>query len=280
MRSVVAEQFAKARDELDTKNPCESAHAVRKRLKKLRAVLRLFRDSIDSYSRFNRMLRDLGRTLAPLREARALQETVERLKTENASPHLDAVLTELKAREERVVKNADFDASKLAAALSSTEAQIVECSLDADDFAALRGGLARTHRRARTLRTVVQKSWDPVDIHQWRKRCKYHRYHMQLLAPAWPALIEAREAELHRLTDLLGAHHDLEDLLNFLSRRSHLSESGLALAHLVRQKQLNLAKDALALGTRSFAESTKCFVAHIEGVWQGWAFSELTAEKL
>ncbi len=60
----------------------EAIHDIRKRLKKLRALARLFRDEMgeEEFKNINIFYRDLGRDLAPIRDLTAHLETIEAIK--------------------------------------------------------------------------------------------------------------------------------------------------------------------------------------------------------
>ncbi len=61
--------------------PDENIHTARKSLKKARAVLRLLRDGMsnDAYQAENSGLRDAGRVLSPIRDARSLIDAFDSL---------------------------------------------------------------------------------------------------------------------------------------------------------------------------------------------------------
>ena len=75
-------------------------HAARKALKQARAALRLLRPCLDAavYRRENLALRDAGRALAPLRDARVLLDAADRLR---AGARLDAPGHRLRHRPSR-----------------------------------------------------------------------------------------------------------------------------------------------------------------------------------
>ena len=54
-------------------------------------------------------------------------------------------------------------------------------------------------------------------MHEWRKRVKYHSYHLRLLEPVWPAMLKAQVGAAKRLEELLGDHHDLDVFMQTLA---------------------------------------------------------------
>ena len=75
LRRIAGEQLDAAVADLETcrPDPQEAVHDARKRLKKVRAVLRLARGEVDQafYTLENARFRDVGRALAPFRDAHA-----------------------------------------------------------------------------------------------------------------------------------------------------------------------------------------------------------------
>src|SRR5439155_20965549 len=88
----------------------ETIHDVRKRFKKVRAVLRLVRAEMGerTYCRENACFRDAGRPLTEIRDAKALLETLDDLPLECAreisSTTLAAVRQGLEARRDAIHK--------------------------------------------------------------------------------------------------------------------------------------------------------------------------------
>lgn len=83
VRRIAEEQTDKAINALrENENPGEIIHKVRKHLKKLRALMRLVRDELESdvYKPNNVFYRDLGRQLSDLRDVTSLLETLELLR--------------------------------------------------------------------------------------------------------------------------------------------------------------------------------------------------------
>jgi CHAD domain-containing protein len=107
-------------------------------------------------------------------------------------------------------------------------------------------------------------------FHEWRKRVKYHRYHVRLLRDLWRPLLDCRRAALHELSDLLGEAHDLGLLRNFvvddpdLTRDSRTVESFLGL---VEQRRAEAHALARPIGLRLYAERPGRFGARLARYW-------------
>lgn len=115
---------------------------------------------------------------------------------------------------------------------------------------ALGDGLRRQYRRARRQLQVITVAAPATAFHDWRRHSR--RFADQLYG--LPLLIRAdssEKAEFGQLHDLLGQHHDLEDLHAWLKQRPVSQRSDWQLQ--LEATQLRLASEALALGQRLYA---------------------------
>ena len=254
----------------------DAIHEVRKRGKETRGLLRLVRGAAEQlHQRENAAVRDAARLLSEVRDATAAIETFDALATsfdDTAVSTMVDVRAALDRRRERI--HTERDAARLlgraAEAMDEVRARIPGWQLDDDGFDAIAGGLAKTYGRAR--RRMDDAATDPSSEawHEWRKRAKYHRYHLALLQGIWPPVLRTRRDEVHRLTDLLGDDHDLAvlraDALDDLAAELDAETLQLFLA-LVDRRRAELQAEAQPLGRRVLAEDTDAFVARARELW-------------
>jgi len=278
VRRVALSQIDKALDEAAAPDlpRGERVHQLRKRCKKLRGLVRLVRPAFPDYAAENAAFRDIARTLAPARDAAVLQETYDAL-TDACAEEIDRpafapIRAELTRRrntlDAEAIEAAIYDAR---CALSEAAERAADWELDEDGFAAVSGGLKKTHKRAAAGMADAMADPAPAALHEWRKRVKYHRYHLRLLAPLWPEALSAREAEADRLGDLLGDHHDLAILADTVAAAPDAfagAETVSAFMALVARRQKELEADAFALGRRLFAEKPKHFARRMAALWE------------
>ena len=142
-------------------------------------------------------------------------------------------------------------------------------SLDDDGFDAIAKGLAKTYHRARERAFEAGDARDDDELfHEWRKRVKYHRYHMDLLAPIWPEVLEAREDLCHRLTDSLGDDHDLVVLRACLNEQRELTPLIAVVDGLGRRRSQKLRAASVHLGRWLYVDELEAFVSRIEAWWR------------
>jgi len=277
---IVGEQLDKAIAELsgDAKDLPEAVHQVRKRCKKIRGLLRLFRDAFSaSYSEENIWFRDLARRLSAARDAEAMLESIDTL-CEAFSGELGAdafatVRHAMIARRTEVQEDVELPqrVRETTKQLQDARTRVQGWRLDEDGFAAVEKGFSRTYRRARKALDASYKDPTPERFHEWRKRVKYHWYHLRLLRELWPAPMKALAAEAKLLADLLGDDHDLAVLGETLVQEGDDlgdQEEIDALAALAQRRQGQLRAQAQTLGWRLFAETPADYCRRLQACWQ------------
>jgi CHAD domain-containing protein len=114
---------------------------------------------------------------------------------------------------------------------------------------------------------------DDDDFHEWRKRVKYHWYHVRLLQETSPAFMKARRTTMKQLSDCLGYDHDLAILKGFLDNTAEPILPAGEIDHVVEQIQLRqraLRHDAWQLGEKLYIEKPKALVKRLGGYWAAW----------
>jgi CHAD domain-containing protein len=261
-------------------NPGAAVHEARKDLKKLRSVLRLVRHDVgeDLYERENVRFRDAGRALSGARDAQVKLETLaalrERFDERFTEDELALLVHALEAERERLADPAG-DALVLDRAMGAIDAgrdAIADWPLHGDDWSLIGPGLRRTYRRGRNRLADVRSEVNDEAIHEWRKRVKDLWYDVRLVRNAKDAVLSEMADRLHRLSDLLGDHHDLAVLRDDAVERHELFADG-ALEKLlasISERQDELAADSIGLGERVYAKKPKAFERRIRGYWQSW----------
>ena len=150
-----------------------------------------------------------------LRDAEALLETYGRLQVRFADEvdwrRLVGVRRALVARRRGLAGDGALP-QQIAAfgeALRAVRDRLPSWPLADSRFDDLAPGFKRSYRRGRKAMRAVDEAPSDGGFHEWRKRAKDHRYHLELLRDLWPAQIKARRAEVRALGELLGDDHDL-----------------------------------------------------------------------
>jgi CHAD domain-containing protein len=264
-RRIALEQIDRALAELadDALDPHARVHAFRRRAKKIRALLRLFRRAdADWYRRENAALRDLARRYSRLRDRAVALVTFECVCTHFADQidarAFDSIRAELMGCcDPRVVEQLPA----LRDALMAARCRIggwPDCDFDTGVIVS---GLCKTYQRGRRALQRAERHADAVAWHTWRKRVKYLGYQWKLLRGVWPGVIDVWWHEFDRLGDLLGDDHDLAELGRRVGGHGRASS---ALRGLLAARSAELRGEARALGGRLYADRTRYTRARLQ----------------
>ncbi len=281
VRQVILEQIRSSREILgDTGMDVDQRiHESRKCFKRIRAVLRLVRDSIgySNYYRENVFFRDLGASLSPARDAGVIFERGDFLKQvipdlEENKAFLD-FLSKLE-NEKSVLTGKGSNTKKLFAIsgeLNSCIPRFTNLTAENQGFRIISGGLKRIYRQGRKYLKKLRREKDSETIHNLRKRSKYLWYHMQLLQPVYPKLIGAYENTLDKLSDDLGLYRDITLFLEkfkaesfYLNQKEKAGEIEEYYTQLA-QEHLN---SALLEAEKFYMDKPGMFVKKIKKYWE------------
>lgn len=231
-------------------------HEARKRCKKLRALIRLAREPLGAdYARLNAALRDAGRALAGRRHHDVLIELCGSLHAALREDGWDAVRNSLRRR---TPPQAEASAARARRLFAKAATALERWPTEAVTEETAAAGFVRTYRAAQRRMRKSAQAPAAANLHAWRKHAKYHGYQCALLSPRWPRLARGRVKPLKRLSDLLGEHHDLQEMLTALQAKPAEfggSASVRRLAKRVSALQAAGAAEAQAVGERLFADS-------------------------
>jgi CHAD domain-containing protein len=274
---IVASEFHDAAEALATPKEAGSAvHSVRKHLKKMRAVLRLFQKDLGrDYSRFSAPLRDVGHRLSALRDADAMLQTMNalhahypRLITPSLFRSVDHGLTARKRRAASQRRSARLLAD-VSRTLRKTGKAIPSQIRRAASPRSMRGGIARGYRRARQEMARLAEEPEDLRFHAWRRRVKDHWYHMRLFE-GLNGRAHARVRLLKQLQTWLGDDHNLVVLRDALLETPARFGNEPAIAVIlgcIEKYQATLRRRSLKQGRRLFADSPSDFRKQISR-WQ------------
>ncbi|HVT36954.1 MAG TPA: CHAD domain-containing protein, partial [Nevskiaceae bacterium] len=223
-----------------------------------RAALRLLRPRLGErrYRAENLALRDAGRRLAPLRNAKALLEAYQdfcrRQAKQIAALPLGPLQQQLRAQLARTRRAQHGHADATGAAARDLRAVCLRMQgLRLRSLPSLVPALHQLYRKCRRAMHRARKANTAQALHEWRKQVKY-------LAHALDALGDASGRHLRRraekLADQLGDEHDLVLLSEALDQTtSALDAAVLAQLHaLIDRRRARLRQSAFRLGARAF----------------------------
>jgi CHAD domain-containing protein len=259
-------------------------HTARRSLKKARAALRLLRPvwGENRYRMENHALRDAGRCLSPLRDARAVLDGFEELSQRvdedgDAAPALSAVRAALEQElrlARRLMRRPSEPLERCVDLLEAhrirrrvAESALTDRAAPATD--ATREALRTLYRKARRQLDRAEApdaTNDASALHEWRKRVKYLLNAVEELrshlGPRADKLISRTDA----IADVLGSEHDLAVLAARIevAPTGHRADGGGAamdaLRRIIARRRAKLRRRALAMGRRAYDRRPSRFI--------------------
>jgi CHAD domain-containing protein len=190
-------------------------HAVRKQVKRIRALLRLARCSLEraEYRSLNDGYRDIGRRLAAARDAQVRVTTVtELLERSRSLPRRgrDALARRLeRERDQTVGRTTRRITPDDVKAMDELAARLAGLSLRRPGWNAVESSLCRTYYEGKRLFRTARAETTPQTLHEWRKRVKDLAVQLEILGVRGDSPVFALRTRLERLGEVLGDDHDL-----------------------------------------------------------------------
>jgi CHAD domain-containing protein len=285
---IMREQIAKAADGLERveDDPEQAIHECRKRCKKIRGAVRLVRPALTGgqYSTINGLARDAARELAHHRDAAAMARTFHRLverwpassARQEPMDRVGSVLNDRRRASADEIGAGHPSVVRARTLLAELDDAIDGIELEDTGFDAIGPGIAKAFGRGRDALDSAVAAPTGVRFHEWRKRAKYTRYHVDLLASSAPTVLEPLQRAFHDLTDALGDAHDLTVLGTWLrgsiDELAHVDTTDVRMV--VDGTRSELQHRAVALGRRLYAETAKRFTERLETYWDVWYSEE------
>jgi CHAD domain-containing protein len=284
IKRIVSKQIEKAINELaatDDLGMDEAVHQARRRLKKIRAVVRLVRDRLGkkTYQRENARFRDLGGSLASLRDGGVRIKTLDSLTAHYADTiepdTFSDIARELRVDYRREYQNVVDEGITIAVKnqLKDAKEEIADWAISPKGWSAIDSSFKRVYKRGYQALDVVRSHPNVENLHDLRKRVKYLRYQLKILSPIWPKITEAWIDRTHELSDYLGEDHDLAVLKQLVlaqPERFDRQNSLSILANLIDRRREELQSAAIFLGRRIYTEKPSAFVDRMGNYWEIW----------
>jgi len=247
----------------------ETVHTARKALKKARAGLRLLRPMLDDeeYQTHNIALRDAGRCLSPLRDARILLTAIDSLAEsgvgKQAQPAIEKLLKlmrrRLSAERHKVIQPEVLRrcVNLIKASRDGLAWQVLAASTDA-----LNRGFLQIYRKTRKAFRRAREENTTQTMHEWRKQTKYLRAAAATLRTSENHELHRTEKSADEISDWLGDDHDLA-VLDDLVRERVSSGDSEQLRQFIEARRTKLQHKAFTAGEELLAKKPKRFLANV-----------------
>ncbi|MDH3316841.1 MAG: CHAD domain-containing protein [Gammaproteobacteria bacterium] len=281
IKRIALEQIEHAIAEIrDTRNDLhDTVHRVRKRCKKIRALVRLIRPEFGKFYHLeNAWYRDAARELSHARDAQVLVLTHDKLMRHyhDAGYDFSPVRDQLVRCRRGVSDNPRRMAKCFEVVLQrmkSGRKRVPLWSLDMNSQMAISKGLKKTYKRGQKAMSKALAAPADENLHDWRKQVKYHWYHSQILRPIAQGELQKRCEQTNLLSDLLGDEHDLGVLRRALAGSSEGHDARLKLRSyfdLIDRRRMELRTQADTVGRRIYAEKAKDLSNRIRARFPVW----------
>jgi CHAD domain-containing protein len=258
-----------------------TVHDARKEIRRSRAAVRLLRVALGGprFHRENARLRDAGRALNEVRDAKVLVSTLDSLRARH--PQLarerafDALSRRLREQQRRSRRH--LNASS-APSIDAARRTLEQTQFSASHWPVEHGGwrmLGPAFRRVYAAgRRSARKSRSQPDerlMHEWRKQVKYLRHALQLFVPLQPTKLKKHVQLARQLADSLGDGHDLALLRESATNGHGNSAPGMkSLLAAIDQRRRALRKQAFDLAERVYGDSPGEMDRRLQRYWHRW----------
>ena len=263
-------------------------HAMRKHLKKARAVLQLVRKRIGkAFRREDRRLRDVGRLMTEIRDAEVRLQTMRQL--EDATHHHYLSYQKIERLLALDLENFEdaFGGWEKAAIPMLEQVRDEAKDWRIGDYRSkqLRRAVQRRYKAGSSALAEVKAKPSAAKFHELRKQVKLLGYQLRILHPLNHVVVGAVSEELTALGHLLGRVHDLTFLVERLrweQSEKHWGKQDDELLEIIENSEADLERDGMEMAERFFAERKSEFGAHIDEWIEDWhrAKSASVAEAL
>jgi CHAD domain-containing protein len=260
--SAVARISGEQLDRVESHLAEGNVHDARKRMKEMRALLRLVRGPLgDAFDVENAWYRDEAKRLATARDIEAVVEALEELRKQSTDPEVRKRITierrRLARRRERGLQSR---IDGLVAELAAARARVATWPAFEERFATIGDGAERTLRDGRrALARALERRSDEA-FHALRMRVKDHWHHVQLLRNVWPEVMKGYSSALDQLSHALGDLHDLTLAAPLVHDES--------VRTLIVARTAELEHEAIELASRVFSEKPGAWRKRLRGYWR------------
>ncbi len=276
---IIRELLSTARHDLTEshRDPDAAVHAVRKSLKKLRALLRLVRPVIKgkAFRAADRAVHDLARQLGGARDSAVMLCAFDQLVT-HFSPFLNEaayapIRQSLAGRYQVAIEQhlSRMDYDRLRSELHNLERLLTQLDLGEFSEKKLLGSVLKTYRQGRDELSALRDEPSTEHGHALRKQAKYLWYQLRLLRESNNTKLLQLIQELNELGELLGQDHDLAVLSATLQRQPEICCNAVRselVTGLIETRRVALLSAALRLADKIYLQKPKRFLSGLGNI--------------
>lgn len=266
VRRIAGQSLAEAIALLEAQPLSDRAvHAVRKDLKRARAMLRMMRAGLgkEDYRHDNAALRNAAHGLSAARDSKVLLDTLAGLPRRGGGSALQARLRREHAHSRGELRGDGSAVKHASRSLRTVRRRLAKEPADRYGWPVVERGVRRVYARARATLECLQAHPVPESLHELRKQTKYLWHQLEALATARARGLGALAAATHHLSDLLGDDHNLTVLRDKVANTPMSPGARKRLLARIDARHDRLVAKALRLARRIYREPPTAFAARV-----------------
>lgn len=278
VRSIALEQIERALDAIDGNADFDATvHFLRRSCKKLRALLKLIRPVFADCDTEMTAIKAIADRFSVARDAAVMVQTLSQIVESSGENHADwglgavTLLDRLRERAWHLRRQTGEDELlRLAATdFGAARERVQHWSFEASRSDIVMPGIKRSYRQFRSRLAEAAQAPDGVVVHDWRKAAKAFWYHTRLFEQSAPAVVGDLARQLDVLGELLGDHHNLTVLADWIvaSRGPGDGVHDALLAVIAERQDVKLVL-AFALGRQLAVERPGEVERRFRGYWK------------
>ncbi len=216
-------------------DPDETVHEIRKNMKRVRAIIKLLQYSLGrtGYVQENYYYRDIGRMLSPFRDKKVISDLAEKYSNKRfRGANMEALqsiaerYSQAHCRQINKLTGDHLIVEKVSILLEKGKKRFSQLLSAGIDINLIIDSYTKTYRQTCEVLIKVLQENEPHIKHELRKKAKYFWYQSQLLHNYYPAYFGLLNRQLEKVSDLLGAGHDLFSFQESLRKNGIKKETG------------------------------------------------------
>lgn len=245
----------------------ELVHSLRKKIKNLRAILKLLRSEVknDFFKKNNFLLRDINRRSASIRNYFALinlvQSNLKEQQDIKLKETLDLLLTRLNSDFENIRDNTDYSTlfNHYKTQLQKYNQHLNDIDISNNRFSKIKNGLIKIYSEGKDLQALCIHDPSNDNLHEWRKSVKEFYYIIYSFIPIWKPVFIAFTKEVKTLSDILGDVNDYFELEHYIKTLTDNPFDFTNLYQLIESSSKYLIEQADSLGYKIYSLDAESF---------------------
>ncbi len=253
----------------------EIIHSTRKNIKRIRAVLRMIRFSIENetYKQENLFFRDINRTVSAIRDSKVtldiFRQYVQQLPENINDPVVGEIDEQLEAHYNKLTddfNNKGKGEEQLVINLNEARRKLARLDVGSVRNSSLLKGMKLTYEQGRKSLDTAGRNLNDRNLHELRKQVKHSWYQVQLIRHIWDNYFSFLDKTFETISDGLGEDHDQAGLKKMIRKFSESHDNNEFIENiliLIDKKQQSVRKSIWADILMVYAETPEAFARRI-----------------